>query len=300
MADEREFLSEHEARRLWERAAQLQAEEARRAEARAASEAGESVLGDGSDRGDGYALTHVRAAAMEAGIGEDFVEAALAEVHAERATRRASPGTRRFSRWFLGGPSDSISVRRVIRTTPVQVLQAMERLLPEEPYQLTLRERVGDPESGGTLVFDIQGVGFTTQGVPGFKGDASQGDLRQVFVTLSRLPGDGQRTEVTVRSPVAWAFRLNAAASGGLSVLGGGIALLLAGAIGSGLPFLGPIGFGVLVATGGTAGGAGTLTLMRAVYRYGLRRGSRALEGLLAAVAAQAEGGWGLAAPSGS
>ncbi|MCG6955976.1 MAG: hypothetical protein LJF04_08285, partial [Gemmatimonadetes bacterium] len=247
-----------------------------------------------SSRPEGYALTHVRAAASEAGIGEHFVEAALAEVHADRATQLASPGRRRFSRWLLGNPPESLTARRVIRTSPGEILQAMERILPEEPYALTLQERLGDAGAGGTLVFDIQGVGFTSHGTPGFKGDASFADMRQVYVTLASLPGASPRTEVTLRSPVAWAFRLNAGLSGGLSTLAGGITLLLSGAIGSGLAFLGPMGFALLVAAGGAAGGLGAFAGMRAIYRYGLMRGTRALDALLATVAAAAEGGWGI------
>ncbi|MCG6958065.1 MAG: hypothetical protein LJF04_18910 [Gemmatimonadetes bacterium] len=170
----------------------------------------------------------------------------------------------------------------------------MAVILPEEPYTLRLRERLGEPESGGTLVFDIQGVGFMSQGARGFKGDASYADLRQVYITLARLPGDAPRTEVTLRSPVAWAFRLNAGVFGGQSMLGGGIALLLTGAVASGLTFLGPVGLGLLIAGGGATGGGITLTGLRALYRYGLDRGSRGLDGLLATVAAKAEGGWGI------
>jgi len=299
MHDERDFLTEAEAHRLWERAAQLQAEEARRAEVRASSGAEPEPPEEASARPHGYALAHVRAAALEVGIGVEFVEAALAEVHADRATRLASPGKHRLSRWLLGNPSETVEARRVVHASPAEVLQAMERILPVEPYTLTLRERLGDAESRGTLVFDIQGVGFASQGVPGFKGDASHADLRQVYFTLARLPGDAPRTAVTVRSPVAWAFRLNAGLYTGLSVLAGGITLLLTGAVGSGAAFLGPIGLGLLVAVGGAAGCAGTLTGLRTVYRYGLGRGVRALEGLLAAVAAKAEGGWGIKADTG-
>jgi hypothetical protein len=56
------------------------------------------------------------------------------------------------------------------------------------------------------------------------------------------------------------------------------------------------VGFALLVAAGGAAGGVGALTGMRAVYRYGLTRGTRALDTLLATVAAKAEGGWGITA----
>ena len=81
----------------------------------------------------------------------------------------------------------------------------MEALLPHEPYTLMLRERLGDPAEGGTLVFDIQGVGFSAASKPGFRGDASYADLRQVYATLAPLPGATDRTEVTLRAPVAWA-----------------------------------------------------------------------------------------------
>lgn len=291
MTDKPEYLTEEESRLLWERAAQLQAEEARRAEARKAVDPARDS--DGASR-DGYALTHVRDAALEAGIGEEFVEAALAEVQAARLAQENAPGKRRLSRWLLGSPSEALVARRVIEATPEVVLGAMERLLPAQPYGLVLRERLGDPGAGGTLVFDIEGVGIAAQGAPGFRGDASKADLRQVLITVSRLPGEDPRTDVTVRAPIAWAFRLNAAATSGVSVAGGGLALLLTGAIGSSLAFLGPVGFAVLVAAGGLAGGSVTFAGMRTFYSVGLRRGMHALEALLANLAAEAEGGWKL------
>jgi len=287
-----DVLSEAEATRLWQRAAQLQADEARRAEARAAAGA---LPAERRSQEEGYALTHVRAAALEAGIGAEFVEAALAEVQAERAVRGPSaPRRRRLFRWVLGRPETTLTRRRVILGTPEQVLEAMEATLPEAPFDLLLRERIGDPASGGTLAFDIQGVGFTTQHLPGFKGDASYADLRQVFVTIAPLPGERARTEVTVRAPVDWALGINAAVSGGLSVLGGGLVVLLTGAVATSVGALGPVALGLLVAGAGGSGGALTLGVMRHVYRYGLGRGERALDGLLAQVAAKAEGGWGI------
>jgi hypothetical protein len=289
-----DVLSEAEATRLWQRAAQLQADEARRAEARAVSEAAGELEAGSPGRQEGYALTHVRAAAVEAGIGAEFVEAALAEVEAERAVQGSSaPRRRRLSRWLLGSPDTTLTRRRVIQGTPEEVLEAMEAILPAAPFDLLLRERVGDAPSGGTMAFDIQGVGFTTQNLPGFKGDASYADLRQVFVTVTPFPGERARTEVTVRAPVAWAFGINAAVSGGLSVLGGGILVLLSGAVATSMG-LGPVALGLLVAGVGGSGGALTLGVMRHVYRYGLGRGERALDGLLAQVAARAEGGWGI------
>lgn len=302
MTDEKDFLTEDEATRLWQRAAQLQAEEARRAEARATADAEGNLLGPGDRRSDGYALTHVRTAALEAGIGEDFVEAALAEVRSDRAMRQTSGGKKhRLARWVLNNPEDTITARRTISGSPATVLAAMESLFPHEPFMLTLRERLGDPTAGGTLIFDIQGVGFSTAAHPGFRGDASYADLRQVYVTLTPLPGDAARTEVTVRAPAAWALSINAAVSGVMTLVSGGISMMVSFGIGSALGIagvLGPVGLGLLVATGAGLGGAGGLTGFRALYRYGRGRGMKALEGLLAAVAAQAEGGWGFASGS--
>ncbi|HSG09262.1 MAG TPA: hypothetical protein VLA36_12955 [Longimicrobiales bacterium] len=296
MTDDQDFLTEAEATRLWQRAAQLQAEEARRAEARAASDAERNLPGSGDRGSEGYALTHVRAAAVEAGIGEEFVEAALAEVQSDRVVQRAvGPGKNRLARWLLGNPADSLTVRRLIHAGPAGVLAAMEALLPHEPYTLMLRERVGDPAEGGTLVFDIHGVGFSTAAQPGFRGDAGYADLRQVYATLARLPGAAERTEVTLQAPVAWAHAINAAVSGVMSLAAGGFALMAVGTVVSGIGLVGPLGVGLVAATCGGAGAAAGLSGFRAVYRYGHRRGTRGMEALLAAVAAKAEGGWGFA-----
>ena len=77
--DEQQRLSEEMPARLWQRAAELQVEAARRAEAR-------SLLPDESETSDqdtpGYALAYVRQAAEEAGIAGEFVDVALAEVAA--------------------------------------------------------------------------------------------------------------------------------------------------------------------------------------------------------------------------
>ena len=90
-------------------------------------------------------------------------------------------------------------------------------------------------------------------------------------------------------------LRINAAVSGVMSLAAGGFVLLVAGTVGSGIGLLGPVGLGLLAATCGGAGAAAGLSGFRAIYRYGHRRGTQGLEALLAAVAARAEGGWGIA-----
>lgn len=299
MDHDRDTLSEAEAQRLWQRAAELQAEAARRAEARVAEE---EAGGEGSARrrdGDGYALVHVRTAALEAGIGEGFVEAALAEVRAQRAVGEAGGAPRRpISRWVLGNPEGSVTARRVIRGTPREILQAMEAVLPHEPYRLTLRERMGDPVDGGILVFDIQGASFTGTGEKGFTYEASWCDLRQVLFTLTPHAGDSPTTTVTVNAPVAWAWRINAGISLVLTGLGGTLGLAAGGIAATALVGLvGPVGAGAVAALAGGSATAASFSGFRALHRYGLRRGEKALVGLLAAVAARAEGGWGIAPP---
>jgi hypothetical protein len=295
MDHDRDTLSEAEAQRLWRRAAELQAEAARRAEVRVAEEETGEDGGPHRREGDGYALVHVRAAAVEAGIGEGFVEAALAEVRAERAVSEVGGAPRRpISRWVLGNPSGAVTARRVVRATPRAILAAMEDVLPHDPFRLTLRDRMGDPLQGGVLIFDIQGASFTGTG-GGFIGDASFADLRQVLVTVAAQPDTPPATSVTVTAPVAWAWRLNAGLTLGLTTLGGVLGIVLVGSVAGGLGFLGPVGAGLLTALSGTAAASGALTGFRALHRYGLGRGERALDSLLAAVAARAEGGWGIA-----
>ena len=81
-SDKQGRLSEEMAERLWKRAAELQADAARRLESKSRTEAHlELVESDDS----GYALEHVRQAAVEAGISTEFVEAALTELKTEVA-----------------------------------------------------------------------------------------------------------------------------------------------------------------------------------------------------------------------
>ena len=299
MDHDRDTLSEAEAQRLWQRAAELQADAARRAEVRVAEEETGEEGGVRRREGDGYALVHVRAAALEAGIGEGFVEAALAEIRAQRAVGEAGGVPKHpFSRWVLGNPEASVAVSRVIRGAPREILNAMEAVLPHEPYRLTLRDRLGDPTDGGVLVFDIQGASITGAGEKGFIGDASWADLRQVLFTLTPQAGESPATTVTVNAPVAWAWRINAGLSLFLVGLGGALGFAAGGAAAVALVGLvGPVGAGAVAALAGGSATAASFSGFRALHRYGRSRGERALVGLLAAVAARAEGGWGIAPP---
>jgi hypothetical protein len=296
-------LSEEEAARLWQRAAQLQAEAAHREDS--AEEAGaESHEEEASD--EGYQLEHVRTAALEAGIDAEHLDAALADIRAERTPSMRSRGGQ-YARWLLDDPARAITVRRVVAAAPAEVLRSMERVFPGEPYRLALRHRQGDPLDGGLLVFDIEGAGFIAQSTGDFKGQASAADLRQVLVTLQPVrDGDSKKTEVTVRGPVAWAHGINAGIGTGLVAVAGGIGLALSWPLGGwvaatlwGAGLLAP---GAAAAIGAAATALGTAVTgrlgvegLRVAYNLSLGMGRKALEALVSAVVLDAEGGWGLA-----
>ncbi len=287
------FLSEEEAARFWQRAAQLQAEAAQKAEALAGGPEGEEA---DVDPPEGYALTHVRSAALEAGISEKFMEAALADLHAERALPRKKRGWG-LARWILKNPSETITVRRVIEAPPEAVIAAMRDVFPREPYRLTLTDQQGDLLTGGVLVFDIQG--FVGTGVPeGLARDASWSALRQVLVSLRPIEGARPSCEVTLRGPVGWSSGMDVFQTGFVSVFAGvpgfglgSFGLALSYNLAAGSPVWAAVA-AVLAVGGGLVGGGLGVKGYRAAYRYGIRRGRKALEGLLGALAGHAQGGW--------
>ncbi len=272
-----EVLSEQEAARLWERAARLQAEAAGKVEPPA--------VHDESTPSSGYALAHVRSAALEAGIGTEFVDAALADLRVERAHPPAEKSTS-LARRFLNHPPDTITARRVIEATPQEVLSAMEAVFPGEPFRLTLTDQQGDPLDRGVLVFDIQGTTtLLLQG--GFAFETREAGLRQVFVSLRSIEGSKSSCEMTMHSPVT-SHNLGLGIGLIVSALGAGLGGFAIGALGL------AAGVGPLGAVAGVLVGAGLgVKGYRALYRYALRRGGKALQGLVGAVAVRAKGVWG-------
>ncbi len=282
------FLNEEEAARLWQRAAQLQAEAAQKAEALA--EESESEKADG-DPPEGYALTHVRSAALEVGIGGEFVDAALADLRAERALREGKRGWR-LARRILHHSPDTIKVRRIIEAPAADVLSAMWDVFPREPYRLAMTHQTADPLEGGVLVFDIQGLNSPFP--EGLALEARHAGIRQVFLSLRAIDGATPSCEVTLRGPVDLSHNIGV----GLVSAGGAAA----GVLGLSM-VLGPVGLvlGAVLTVGGVVVGGGLgVKGYRALYGYGIRRGRRALEGLLGAVAGRAQGGWGVTSPKGS
>ena len=297
--DDQQRLSEEMAARLWQRAAELQSEAARRIEATSLRGA-ESKISEPDTSG--YALGHVRQAAEEAGIAGEFVDAALAEVTAHNAVgHHKNSVLDRLAETLLGSAPEFLEVRRVVAATPDDVYQIMQGSFPAAPYNLSLRDIQGDVLHGGVMVFDVPrltGLTYTT-----FEYEMSWASLKQIMVSIH--PVGEESCEVVMRSSVRFYRRL-----------GGGMGAALTGATGLGGSVFGlGAGFGVGTALGlGTAGlvplvgvlallGGGTLvtasrSIFRKLYGYGLGRGRQAMEGLLGALNVAVIAGWGSGARS--
>ena len=272
-----DILSEEEAARVWRRAAQLQAEAAGDVEPPTVDEDHDML------HSAGYALTQVRSAALEAGIDDRFVEAALVDIRAGRLLAKEQRG-HSLARRFLNHPSNTIAIRRVVEATPQEVLSAMEAVFPSEPFRLTLADQHGDPLAGGLLVFDLPGMRSPFE--HGLAYETTRAGLNQVFVSLRQVEGPTASCEVTVHSAITsqnrrFGFGLVAATATGAAGLGA------LGALGL------TVGIGPVGAIGGLLLGAGLgVKGARASYHFSKRRAQGVLERLAGAVAARAEGGW--------
>jgi len=110
--------------------------------------------------------------------------------------------------------------------------------------------------------------------------------------------------ELTMRSPVAWAFGMNAGIGALITGAGAGIGLgggsALAAILGGMTAMAGMATLSAIVATiavvgGVVVGGSGAHWFFRRLYRFAMEKGDRALGSALGAVAMRAEGGWGFA-----
>jgi hypothetical protein len=283
-----EVVSTDQARAIWLRAAQLQAEATTRLQARYR----EPVEGDapaGPLPSGGYRLQDVELAASEAGIAAEFVAMAIAERPAGSAVASSNLSDReeRTRTRMLGTRERSISCSRVIQATPKAVLEAIGRVLTAPPYGLKLRDTVGGhPLDGGVLVFDIsllRNVIVAFDGVLSmFRYRMTQIEVEQLHVALKPLGSPTSRCEVTVSGDLRGGLRKNWTfdrwLSGGMGVAGG----LAGGGIGVAL-MLGPMA--AVVAAGGAAVfGTAALAMYRWSYRYALRKAREELEGMLVAV----------------
>ncbi len=150
------LVSEGEATRIWKRAAELQVEASRHAEAQSRS-LGFLTPADELLPHDQISIEEVVSIAGEVGLDAEFVEAAVAELLEQRASGEplAPDLIERFARRFLGSPPSTLEASLEISAAIGEVYEVLQRLLPSEPYRLRLRETLGtDPLKDGVLVFD--------------------------------------------------------------------------------------------------------------------------------------------------
>lgn len=284
-----EIVNTEQARAIWLRAAQLQAEASTRLQARyrepTASSSEITPVATG-----GYRLQDVEFAASEAGIAAEYVALAIAErpglravVASELSLRQEQQLTR-----MLGTSDRSIACSRVIRGTPRAVLEAIGRIFPVHPFALKLRETVGGhPLDGGVMVFDIpqfrSGQIASPLGVNIFSYRMTQIELHQLNVVLKPVGSPADACEVTVYGDLRRGLQKNwradkwFAAGAGTAGAGAGAAVGLAALS------LGPVAMVTAVAGGALLAGA-SLAWYRWLYRYALRKSAEELERLVASV----------------
>lgn len=271
-------IDDDEAKRLWQRAAELQEDAERAATSHAVA-----TTADGT----ALSLAHVAQAAEEVGIRPDFVLVAMAERQLPDAHEiRREAWTARWVRGAIS-PVDAIEATRLVRSDADATLVALRAVAAQPAFGLLLENTVGvaDDLADRVLVYRLQvgGSQFATA--------LNFADVRVLLVTL-RPAAEG--THVRVRAPL---FRrgVNLGVAGLVAGLGGvggswsgwAAATLAAGALGvaAGPALLIPAGLGAL------AGGALGLGGFRTLYGGAVRQGQGALGTFLGSVALEAEAG---------
>jgi predicted Ser/Thr protein kinase len=285
-------LSEESAKAVWLRAAQLQADAARRVKDRTAQAEAFATGVQPSAPTTGYRRTDVAAAAVEAGIGAEFVQLALAELPAENpelpvVVERES----RFRRIVLGNVDQSMRVSRMIAASPRAVLESVGRVFPGPPHGLLFRDTVGGhPLDGGVLTFTVKpivsGDYLGGQGLSTLRYYLGVIDAYLLRVTLHPVPGDPRRCEVVITTDLRKGVNKNARVGLGIGGVTGGVGAAVGAAIAAaeGAALLAvPLAAGLLGMLG-----AGMIGLYRLGYRWGLRKARGELENLLDAVHADA------------
>lgn len=273
--DGKEYLSEEQAHALWRRAAQLQADAADRQDDRTRLLAG---AGDPADTA--IRVTDVETAGAEAGIAPEFIRLARAETIAS-GSRPLSPRMDRAATRILGTDRRVIEISRTLSAAPRHVLEAIGRVFPGNPYYLNLVETLGEPGDGGVMVFDV--TRRNIERATSFSWNMLIADITQILVMVRPSSERENATELVLVASLNYARKLNLGVATGLSGaagIGGG---LFGAAVGVGVLGLGALA--VLPAAAVAAGAVGiTVGAIRPLYRWGLRKGTRGLEGLVRAI----------------
>ncbi|MEO8451300.1 MAG: serine/threonine-protein kinase [Gemmatimonadota bacterium] len=288
-----EVVGTEEARAIWLRAAQLQAEAATRLQERYREPTLEESGATPAPTG-GFRLKDVEIAAIEAGIAPEYVALAMAQRPTGEAigTRELSSAQEHRLTRMLGTRDRSISVSRVIRARPKAVLEAIGRVFTVHPFSLKLRDTVGGhPLEGGILVFDVPLIRFRSDQMVGNRGRAytlfsyrlTQIDLDRLNVVIKPLGPPAEACEVTaygdLRRGLSKNWRIDKWITGVASLGGAGAGAAV------GLSALASTAVAALAATGGAVVfGAAALGWYRWLYRSTLGKSRAELEKLLAAI----------------
>ncbi len=284
-------LTEEEARRLWERAAELQAEAAPQEHL---SDGDSDVPGDTASPG--YALDVVRQAALDAGIDPEFVDKALVEVRTEAESGRLD----RWADRFLKDAPKWLTVRRTLDVSPEDTYASLQRVLPNSPYGFSLiGTRGASPLEGGRLIFEVPNqVGFGTSGNSTVFDIRHHAGILEIEVSLRSVGEDGGQTELEITAQLVQGRRVAFIAAHAVGVLGVGAGFLIAGGIASVLLGPGAMSVVVLAAVGGGGGFLGATRAFRPLYRWAIRRADKAFQRLISAIAVDVRTG-GAFAPRG-
>ncbi len=277
-------LTEEQAQQIWRRAAELQVVAAERAEQRRRSVTAGTALA-----ADGLAVSDVLQAAVEAGIGEEFVEAAIAEMENERDLR-PRPGSlmAKAADKLLDDPPYVLAVTREMPGGPDATFEAMQRVFPNAPFHLLLSDTRGaELFVDGLLVFEASLDGSRTA----FQRNLAAASVTRLFVTIRAMRERPERCEVAVRAPVG-GIGASVVFSGGWTGIAGGTGAIagaaaapsVAGVIGAtGLLFTSIMGGAAVVS--GVAFGGLALSGYRAWRERALGRATDGLDGLVQALA---------------
>ena len=287
-------LSDAQAAAVWRRAAQLQAEAARRLEERARHpELG--ALGPPGAPADGLRLRDVESAAAEVGISRQFVALAVAEIGAAARGEPGAVAPKELAEWqevaatyVLGFSDRSVTASRVVRAPPRRVLQAIGRVLRAPPFSLALRDAPGrHPLDGGVLVFDLPESGAAAAlGRHPWRHTRHGVYARQVQMTLHALPNDPNACEVQLHADVRQGLRTTVVSTAMMSGFLGGVLGTSGVLVGIDALALAGAALALPAAAGLAIGIGGSLVGLRAAYRHQLRRTVAELEAALAAVEA--------------
>jgi hypothetical protein len=273
-------IPEQEARRLWQRAIEIQETAEQR-------QAGGKALTT-PDAG-GYSLQQIVEAAQGAGINPEYVRLAVAEARLPDAAdfdrNRIAARVHRV----LVGAADVLEVTGYVQAPPSKAVAAFRTVVASEAFALVLADRVGpDPPHDGVLVYRIEAPTF---GLREFHGAMSVADAKVVLVTARPVEGG---TLLRLRLPlhqhgvnlgITGVLATGGGAAGGYGGASAGAALAAALGTASLAVVAGPALLGAAV--GGALGVAG----FRRVSHWGRRKGVQAAKRLLQAVALEVDAG---------